>query len=302
MTSFTNDIIIGIGDPVLAVGTRPTTRRLRAGLRANAVFSMVCGLVLLFAGWSLAGPWGVEPKLVLPVLGVAVAAFGVLVSRLAVQPARLMRPWAVVVVVADFAWVVASIALLAWHPLTVAGLTAVATAAAAVAALAAWQITGIAEMRDDDPLSDIEIVEATRVITAPPAAVWPLLTDHDLYGRLAPNLSKVEVISRTGQPLRRQCTNTTGQAWEESCTVWDDGHRYAVEVDTTSYPYPISLMRGLWQADPDPAGTRVTMRFAYQATPSLYGGLFVIAFRPLFTPALNRIFRGWQRHTVRSNL
>jgi hypothetical protein len=67
-----------------------------------------------------------------------------------------------------------------------------------VAALAAGQLGGVATARDNDPLADIEVVQAVRLLTAAPADVWPLLTDHDLYGRLAPNLSNVEVISEAG--------------------------------------------------------------------------------------------------------
>jgi hypothetical protein len=52
---------------------------------------------------------------------------------------------------------------------------------------------------------------------------------------------------------------------------------------------------GLWQVDPDPGGSRVIMRFAYQATPSVRGGLFAIGMRTLFALIVNRIFRGWRR-------
>jgi hypothetical protein len=77
--------------------------------------------------------------------------------------------------------------------------------------------------------------------------------------------------------------------------VWDEGRRFAVHVDTSSYPYPLRMMRGLWQVDPHPGGSRVIMRFAYQATPSVRGGLFAIGMRALSPLILNRIFRGWQR-------
>jgi len=282
-------------DPVAAMGTWPTTRRLRAALRANAVFSLMSGLVLLVAGWFVAEPWGVRPTVVAPLVGGAVASFGVLVAWVGVQPADRLRRWSVGIAAADVAWVAASIALLIGYPLTAPGAVAVAAAAVVVAALAAWQLGGVAAARHDDPLADIEVVQAVRVWPAPPADVWPLLTDHDLYGRIAPNLSTVEVVSETGQPLRRRCTNTAGQAWEETCTLWEDGRRFAVDVDTSDYPYPITLMRGLWQVDPDPYGSRVTMRFAYRAIPSVRGGLFVIGFRALFPPVLDRIFRGWRR-------
>lgn len=64
------------------------------------------------------------------------------------------------------------------------------------------------------------------------------------------------------------------------------------------YPYPLAVMRGLWQVDPHPAGCRVTMRFAYQALPTVRGGLFAIALRVMFPVALRRIMDGWQRISV----
>jgi hypothetical protein len=283
------------GDPVLEVGRWPTTRRLRASVRADAVLCLASGVTLMAAGWFLAAPWGLRPAAALPVTGAVVVLFGVLAAWVAVQPAALLRRWTIALAAADLAWVAASAALLAWYPLTATGAAAVAAVAVPVAALAGWQVAGLAAARADDPLADIEIVQATRVLAAAPADVWPRLTDHDLYGRLAPNLSTVQVTSQPGQPLRRRCTNTAGQSWDETCTVWDDGQRFAIDVDTSDYPYPLQLMRGLWQVAPDPGGSRVTMRFAYRAIPTVRGGLFTIGFRPLFPLALNRIFRGWQR-------
>ena len=182
-------------DPVLAVGMWPTTRRLRAALRADAVFCLASGLVLLVAGWLVAEPWGVRPTVVAPLLGGAMASFGVLAAWVAVQPAGRLRRWSVGVAAADVAWVAASVALLIGCPLTVPGAVALAAVAVVVAALAAWQLGGVAGARGDDPLADIEVVQAVRVLAAAPADVWALLTDHDLYGRLAPNLSTVEVVS-----------------------------------------------------------------------------------------------------------
>lgn len=104
----------------------------------------------------------------------------------------------------------------------------------------------------------------------------------------------MEVVSRPGEPLRRRCTNTAGRGWQETCTLWEDGRRFAVDVDVSDYPYPLHLMRGLGQVDPDPGGSRVTMRFAYRAAPTMRGGLFAIGFRALFPLAVARIFGGWQ--------
>lgn len=282
-------------DPVAAVDGWPMTRWLRAALRANAVFSLGSGLVLAVGGAFVARPWGLGPAVLPPAVGVAVAVFGVLVAWLAVQPVGGLRRGAILVVAADAVWVLGSVALFALYPLSGPVVVVVAAVAVVVAGLAVWQVAEWAAVRTGDPLADVDVVQASRILPAPPAQVWPLLTDHDLYGRLAPNLSRVEVISDADEPLRRRCTNTTGRSWEETCTLWQDGRRYAVEVDTADYPYPLILMRGLWQVDPHPAGSRVTMRFAFQAAPTITGGLFAIAFRALFAPILGRLFRGWQR-------
>ena len=283
------------GDPVLAVGAWPTTRRARAALRANTVFSIASGVILLVGGWSLAHSWGVRQPAVPPLLGAAVTCFGLLAAWVAVLPAAPLRRWTVLVASADVSWVTASVALLIWYPLTVAGAVVVAWLAAVVAALAAWQLVGRAAARGDDALADVDVMQASRVLAAPPADVWPLLADHDLYGRLAPNLSTVETVNGAGQPLRRRYTDTAGQHWQETCTVWDEGRRFAIDVDTSDYPYPLRLMRGLWQVDPYAGGSRVIIRFAYQATPSVRGGLFAIGMRAVSPLILNRIFRGWQR-------
>jgi hypothetical protein len=284
-----------IDQGVHLLGAWPSTRRLRTGLRANAVFSLACGVGLLAGGWWLATPWRLGAAWLPALVGAGVAAFGVALARIAVEPAERLRRLAAAVVGADLAWVVASAVLLLRGDRPAGGVLAVAGVAGAVLGFAAWQVAGIAAIRRGDPLADVEIVEASTVLAAPPDEVWPLVTDHDLYGHLAPNLSRVEVISAPGAPLRRRCTSKGGDSWGETCTLWDEGRRFAVEVDTSDYPYPLGRMYGRWQVDPHRDGSIVTMRFAYQARRTIRGGLFTIAFRPLFRPALAAIFRGWRR-------
>jgi Polyketide cyclase / dehydrase and lipid transport len=281
-------------EAVVVVGSRPSTGLLRAALRANAVFSMVSGALLVGFGALVAGPWRLGPPPLLPLLGAGVAVFGVALARLAVASIGPLRRGAAAVIAADVGWVAGSgVLLVGYRPAAPGGL-AVAAVAAVVTGLAGWQLAGLIRARSDDRLADVEVVEAATPLPDEPAAVWPVLTDHRLYGRLAPNLSNVEVLSEGDQPLRRRCTSTTGREWEETCTLWQDGHRFAVEVDTGRYPYPIAAMSGLWQVDPRPGGSRVVMRFAYRAIPSIRGGLFAIALRALAPLALHRIFHGWR--------
>ncbi|MFI2367324.1 hypothetical protein [Streptomyces sp. NPDC018833] len=131
-----------VADPLVPTGVWPSTRRLRAALRANAVFSLVCGTVLLAAGWRVAEPWGLGPVGVPPAVGAGVAGFGALVAWVAVQPTGPLVRWAALIVASDIAWVSGSTVLMVWHPLPWPGAVAATVVAAAVAALVAAQIAG----------------------------------------------------------------------------------------------------------------------------------------------------------------
>jgi len=291
----------GRTDAVRDTGAFPATAALRAALRANAVFSLFSGVSLAVAGPWLASAWPDCPRWLPSAIGVGVVGFALIVVRVAVQAAARLRRQALLVMVADVVWIAATAVVLATTPATPTGWAAAVLLAVAVAALAVRQGTGLRRYRSDDPLADDEVFEVVGDLPAVPALVWPLITNHDLYGRLAPGLSAVEVISEPGARLRRRCTNTGGRGWQETCTLWEQGRRFAVEVDTTDYPYPLESMRGLWQVDPAPGGSRVTMRFAYRARPTLTGGLFAIALRPVFPRLLNRILAGWHTESTPSS-
>ncbi|HZO66226.1 MAG TPA: SRPBCC family protein, partial [Kribbellaceae bacterium] len=169
-------------DAVVAVGSRPSTRRLRAALRANAAFSMLSGATLAGFGWLVAAPWRLGPAVLPSLLGLTVAGFGVLLARLAVLPFGRLRGGTVAVLAADLGWLAGSGVLLAAYQPAAPGVFAVAAVAVAVAVLAGWQLAGLAGARGDDPFADVEVVEATEELEDPPAALWPLLTDHRLYG------------------------------------------------------------------------------------------------------------------------
>lgn len=114
----------------------------RAALRANAAFSGVSGLALLFAAPALAAILGPVGPLTLRGIGIGLLLFSVSLVRLAGRepvPAREVRG----VVVADVAWVVGSAALIATPWLRPAGDLLVGAVGLVVAAFAALQWTGL---------------------------------------------------------------------------------------------------------------------------------------------------------------
>lgn len=132
--------------------------------------------------------------------------------------------------------------------------------------------------------------------------VWNVVSDHDLYGRLAPNLSRVAATSSDGPSLTRRCWDRSGKHWDEVCTDWEAGRGFAVEVDTSAsdYPYPLSEMRGEWRLeDSDATETTVRIRFAYRAERSPRGAAFAAMMRVAMGPSVRRITRGWRRELER---
>ena len=138
-------------------------------------------------------------------------------------------------------------------------------------------------------------VDVRRRVAAPASTVWPVITDHALYGRLAPNLSRVEVAAGEGLGMTRRCYDAVGRGWTETCTLWDEGREYGVEVDTSDYPYPLEVMRGRWSVEPDGEGSIITMHFEFAPRPGPVGATFAAAMRLLFRPVVARIMRGWDR-------
>lgn len=99
--------------------------------------------------------------------------------------------------------------------------------------------------------------------------------------------------------MRRRCHDTRGRGWNETCTLWEEGHAFAVEVDTSDYPYPLIAMRGRWAVEPRGDRSAVSMTFEFTPKPGLAGGSFAVVMLVTLRPVLRRIVRGWE-HKVAS--
>lgn len=101
---------------------------------------------------------------------------------------------------------------------------------------------------------------AERSYDLPPSAMWPTVADLDGYADHVAGLLVTEVVEGSGEGAIRRC-EVRGGDWTERVVEWDNGHRYVVEVDTTSYPQPLrALFRrftGAWTVEPTHDGSLV---------------------------------------------
>lgn len=273
---------------------------LRAALLTNAAFSTLTGGIAL--GWS--GPLAAWMELAEPAwlagLGPSLLAFAALLIWVATRPSLDAR-LALGICAADAGWVVGSLGLLLLLPDAVGegGRWLVAGCAVAVGGIALGQLLGIARLHRGDGTrgGHRSTLQQVRFVRAAPEALWPLLADLDGYHEVAPNLSFSRTLAGRGEGAVRECGDHEGGRWTERCVLWEQGHRFAMEVDTTAddYPYPLRTLRGEWAVAEAPGGSTVRMRFDLTLPGGLLGEVFAaVVLVPRFEPVIAAILDSWQ--------
>jgi hypothetical protein len=115
-------------------------KQLRATLKANALFSLLSGLCLLSFSDKLGRIMGIDQKDVLQYIGIALLAFTTLLLYNAFKT-RINSTQIISIIVQDWAWVFASIILLALNPFKISlpGNILIAGVACIVTTLAIFQ-------------------------------------------------------------------------------------------------------------------------------------------------------------------
>ncbi len=283
---------------------------LRNTVRVNVAVSFVGGAVALGAANRLGDVLGAGSHGAIRIVGAGLVVYAAALFAVgAARTSELVR-WTLTASVADGSWVAASALAIVFVPFSNVGIAVIVSVAGIVAAVGARQLalrrrvraraselSGVAE---DPP---VEVVHVERRMPVPSTQAWDVVTDHRLYGMLAPNLSDVRVASGEGQGMIRTCSSSRGKEWSEVCTVWDPGERFEVDVRTDDYPYPLAVMRGAWWVRPVTAtSSDVGMDFRYQPRAGVRGAVFAALMQAAFPFVLRRILRGWRSEmTTRSN-
>jgi hypothetical protein len=269
-------------------------------LRSNAAYSMVTGGLAVVAHEAAARSLAVPGGLLIAV-GVVLIAFGVAVAWVSAGT-RATATAGLVVAGADTLWVVLMSMFVSVPPPPTSGIALVVVTTAPVAAFAVLQ--ALAAMRLADP--GLRTVEVHRTIEGTPDATWTVMTDHDLYARLAPNLSRVGPFTPTQGTARtgRTCWDIRGRHWDETLTSWEPGRTFSVEVDTRaeSYPYPLEEMRGTWSVTAaGPGRSLVTMRFEVRPRRGATGRAFASALAGAGPAMMRKIITGWESEVMARN-
>ena len=140
--------------------------------------------------------------------------------------------------------------------------------------------------------------ETTRKVNAPRSDAWAVLSDLNGWGDHAPNLSKTEVVAGSAEGAIRRCYNNAGKGWNETCTLWQPGRRYVMDVDTSDYPYPLDIMRGTFDVDDAGGGSIIRLRFDYKVKGGSAGRVLGVLMRPVFARTCKRLLDSLEEAAV----
>jgi len=298
-----------VGAPRSEIDARRAATRLRNLLRCNALLSTATGLGAAVGGGPVAELLGVDQVWVVRVLGGGLVAFAGLVFVVSGMRTSLLRPASLIVSIGDLGWVVATLATIAVGWLSGSGVGVMGATGVVVLGLGLAQLRARAEVAraiaesggDFDEFPPIEVVTFDRLASVTSEQLWPVMIDHELYAKLALNLKAAKGLTPDGLGFQRSCVDAAGRSWSETCTLWEPGRRFDVDVDTSDYPYPLARMQGSWRVEPNGGeGSTVAMTFALQPAPGLRGRFFVAVMHLAFPPILKRIARGWVRAAATS--
>jgi uncharacterized protein YndB with AHSA1/START domain len=241
-------------------------RLLASVVSYNAIFSAVSGTGLLVAAPMLSGPIGVAGW-ILATLGVGLVVFAAMLVWLLAEPRRLAS-WAWLVLVADAAWVLGAVVLLAGFPglLTPAGEFGLGAVSVVVATIAVGQTVGLRRLGDAPMTATSPVhLRVERFVAVPMERVWRAIADAGDYGRFAPGIAATTIVAGEGEGMVRVCRDDQGGEWAETCTLWEDGHRYRMTVDVSTYPAHYRLLlhefAQTWTLETVPNGTRIQLTF-----------------------------------------
>jgi len=302
MTSLNTKKYLEAPGPELAA--RIAATKLRNVLRVNTELSLVTGIAGLAAGGPVANLLGVEQVWLIRLLGAGLLVFAVVVFIVAGSPTKTLRTWSAEISIADLGWVAGTALVIGLGWLSTRGAIVMAIIALIVLALSVAQLRArsrlVAAAAETDVGLDesppIEIQTLNREVKGTPAELWPVISDHALYAELALNLKAAENVTPNGPGFKRTCTDSLGRTWSETCTLWDPGHRFDIDISIDEYPYPLQMVQGSWRVVEATSSTStVSMVFAFQPNPGPYGRTFIPMMHLMFPAILKRIAKGWER-------
>jgi CBS domain-containing protein/ribosome-associated toxin RatA of RatAB toxin-antitoxin module len=138
------------------------------------------------------------------------------------------------------------------------------------------------------------VLELKAAVRASPDLIWQVISDMEGFARVAPNLTRVEVIREQGQNLRRRLFDKEGRGWDEEQIAVVPGRSLTMRVDAHYFSSAFSRMHYTWSIRSEGEFSTVSMRYNYQVKWGYPGALLDrFGFRPKLRNVCQQILDNW---------
>jgi len=119
----------------------------------------------------------------------------------------------------------------------------------------------------------MSIFKVNRRIRARPPVVWKIISDHENYVEVAPNIVKLEKLSEGTPGMICRLHHKSGRTWEEKCTDWQENKSFTMKIISSGYPLPVKRMVRTFSMREDPLNILLTLKFEYTPKYTIFGGI-----------------------------
>ncbi|MCU0498810.1 MAG: SRPBCC family protein [Anaerolineae bacterium] len=249
------------------------TITLKTALLANALFSILSGLMLILFSDAVRSLIGIGELILYQFVGVGLLGFASIVIWTATRnPINTFL--AMMISLADFLWVIGTLLVIlgVFSLLQPLGMLILLGVGAIVLFFGVRQLQGIQEVYTISGDPNTQRLCVAVVTPASADQLWPMIADLPSIQRYSPNLTQVILRNQaeSGVDAIRQCTDVRGKTWAEHCQRYDHQMRrvdFKFLADEPGFPYPFKTMLGGWQVTPNPNGTGSTVTIWFEVTP-----------------------------------
>ncbi len=273
---------------------------LRSALLANAAFSCFTGLLMALFPAALGAWMGLPKNLSLMPLGIGLLVFAGGLVHIATRQKPVA--WhALIASLADFGWVLASLALLLFFSGSMSpnGELTVAAVACVVAIFGTLQVWGIDRMFRI-PGSRLHRHCVPVMVDLPKEHMASQICNLGKIHKFSPTLISSNISKgKVGEGTVRTCTDNRGKKWSERCVSFHPVNGYEMEFlcDEPSFPFPARQMRGGWALETVDNGTIVRVWWELEIKPAFLAPLIICLLARqvdnTFVEVINRMAHGF---------
>ena len=119
----------------------------------------------------------------------------------------------------------------------------------------------------------MQAFEIQRSIKAHANVVWEVLTDHQSFAEISPDITRLESLSGEKLGLVNRFHHKSGKVWDEQCTEWHENRSYTMAVISRDYVLPVSGMKRSCSMEERQKDTLIRLRYEYLPKYGPLGGL-----------------------------